>query len=344
VREAAEAVRAEVDANPTRFLTDTYWSRLHAARERVAAFLHADPAGLVFVPNATAGVATVLAALDLGADDEVVTTDHCYGAVRVALEKSPAAVRVAQVRLDASSEEEVVAAVMAPVSDRTRALVIDHVASPTGFAFPVAALVAAAQDRGLVVCVDAAHALAMVDVEVDALGADFWVGNLHKWLCGPRSAAVVVAAPAHRDRLRPLVPSHLYDLGLHLAFDWTGTFDPAPVLAAPVAIDWLTGLGWDAIRERQLSLAADGAAAVAAALGTSAPVADRFGSALRVAELPRTLTFDEARVVERRLRDEHRVEVPITGDGRWVRVSGAIYNEPADYLALAEALPSVLPG
>ena len=223
---------------------------------------------------------------------------------------------------------------------------IDHVASATGFAFPVEAIVQAAQARGIVVCVDAAHALAMLDVDVSALGADFWIGNLHKWLCAPRSAAVVVAAAQHRDRLRPLVPSHMYDLGLHLAFDWTGTFDPAPVLAAPVAIEWLTGLGWGEIRARQLTLAAAGAAAIADALGTGVPVGEQFASALRVIELHRPLTFDEARAVEQRLLAEHHVEAPITGlngEWRWVRVSGAIYNEPADYQALADALPSVLP-
>lgn len=345
VREAAAAVRAECDANPTRFLTRTYWERLGPVRRQLAGFLKADPAGLVFVPNATAGVATVLAALGLGPEDEVVTTDHCYGAVRVALEQGAAALRVARVPVDTTTDEDVVDAVLAAVTPRTRALVVDHVASATGFAFPVQRFVEAAHARGLVVCVDGAHALAMVDVDLAGLGADFWIGNLHKWLCAPRSAAVVVAAEPHRDRLRPLIPSHLYDLGLHLAFDWTGTYDPAPVLAAPAALDWLGQLGWEEVRSWQLARAAEGATAIAEALGTRVPVDDRYASALRVAELPEPLSFDQARAVEDRLREEHRIEVPITGiNGQWqyVRVSGALYNEPADYEALAAALPSLL--
>jgi isopenicillin-N epimerase len=346
VREAAEAIRAEADANPTHFLTRTYWERLHRARRQIAAFLHADADGLVFVPNATAGIATVLLAMQLTADDEIVTTDHCYGAVRVALRQTGATIREATVPLDCTEDDEVVAAILAETSQRTRAIVVDHVASSSGFAFPVAAIVEAAHARGIEVCIDAAHSLAMLDVDVTALGADYWVGNLHKWLCGPRSAAVVVAASQHREALRPLIPSHLYDDGLLLAFDWTGTFDPAPVLAAPTAVDWLTTLGWDAIRERQRALAAEGAAVVAEALGTRVPVIDRFASALRVADLPQPLTFDQARAVEQRLHDAG-IEVPITsmgGEWRLIRVSGAIYNQPSDYEALAAALSSVLAG
>ena len=345
VREAASEIRAEADANPTHFLTRTYWDRLYRVRRRVAAFLNADADGLVFVPNATAGIATVLASLQLTRDDEIVTTDHCYAAVRVALSKTGAQVRIAQVPLDSTDDEQVVAAVLAACTQRTVAIVVDHVASSTGFAFPVAAIVTAAHARGIVVCVDAAHSLAMLDNDLTELGADFWVGNLHKWLCGPRSAAVVVAAPQHRDALHPLVPSHMYDDGLLLAFDWTGTYDPAPVLAAPTAIDWLTELGWQEIRRRQRDLAADGAAVVAKALGTRVPVGDRFASALRVAELPEPLTFDRARAAERRLLEQHGIEVPITAmDGQWrlIRVSGAIYNDPSDYEALAAALPEVL--
>ena len=346
VREAADAIRAEADANPTDFLTRTYWDRLLRVRRRVATFLHADPEGLVFVPNATAGIATVLAAMRLAPGDEVVTTDHCYGAVRVALEQTPADLRIATVPLDSESDEQVVEAILAETSARTKAIVVDHVASSSGFTFPVDAIVRAAHERDIAVCIDAAHALAMLDVDVTALDADYWVGNLHKWLCAPRSAAVIVAAPQHRDMLRPLVPSHMYGEGLHLAFDWTGTYDPAPVLAAPAAINWLTHLGWEQIRARQRDLAAGGAAAIALALGTRVPVDEHFASALRVAELPQPLTFDQARAVERRLLEDHRIEVPImamTGAWRLVRVSGAIYNEPADYEALARALPHVLP-
>jgi isopenicillin-N epimerase len=351
VAEEAARVRAEADANPTHFLTRVYPGRLAQVRERLAGFLRADPDGLVFVPNATAGMATAIAGLGLGAGDEVVTTDHAYGAVRAALQHfsgtAGAQVRVAEVPLHVAEAQDVVDAVLAEVTPRTRALVVDHVASPTGMVLPVQALVEAGHQRGLRVVVDGAHALGMLDVDVTAIGADCWVGNLHKWLCAPRSAAVLVVAPEHREALRPLVPSHGFGGGLQPSFEWTGTFDPAPVLAAEVALAFHEELGWERVRERQRSLARDGAAVVAAALGTEVAVADAFAAALRVVRLPEPLDAETGLRVERRLSRRHQVEAPLThlhGEVRFVRVSGALYNEPADYEALAAALPEVLAG
>ena len=351
VREAAEDVRAAVDANPTHWLTRVYPVRLMEVRARLAAFLRTDPDGLVFVPNATAGMATAIAGLGLGAGDEVVTTDHAYGAVRAGLTHfsgtAGASVRVAEVPLDVAGVQDVVDAVLSEVTPRTRALVVDHVASPSGMVLPVPALVAAGHERGLQVVVDGAHALGMVDVDLAALGADVWVGNLHKWLCAPRTAAVMAVAPQHRAGLRPLVPSHGFGWGLQPSFDWTGTFDPAPLIAAETALEFHEQLGWDQVRSRQRALARDGAHVVAAALGTEVVVADDLAAAMRIVRLPVVLDLDAGMRVERRLRRLHQVEVPLTqlhGEVRFVRVSGGLYNEPADYEALAAALPEVLAG
>jgi isopenicillin-N epimerase len=351
VAESAAEIRAAVDANPTHWLTRVYPFRLMDLRDRLATWLRADADGIVFVPNATAGMATAIAALGLGPGDEVVTTDHAYGAVRAALTHfsgtAGASVRVAEVPLDVAGTQDVVDAVLAEVTPRTRALVVDHVASPTGMVLPVQALVDAGHERGLQVVVDGAHALGMLDVDVTALGADYWVGNLHKWLCAPRSAAVMAVAPQHRAGLKPLVPSHGFGWGLQPSFDWTGTFDPAPLLASEVALDFHEELGWNRVRERQRALARDGAVVVAAALGTEVAVADAFAAAMRVVRLPSPLDVESGLRVERRLRRLHQVEVPLThlhGEVRFVRVSGALYNEPADYEALAAALPEVLAG
>jgi isopenicillin-N epimerase len=351
VAEAAADIRDAIDANPTHWLTRVYPFRLIDLRERLAAWLRADADGLVFVPNATAGMATAIAGLGLGTGDEVVTTDHAYGAVRAGLTHfsgaAGASVRVASVPLDVRSAQDVVDAVLAEVTPRTRALVVDHVASPTGMVLPVQALVEAGHERGLQVVVDGAHALAMLDVDLSALGADVWVGNLHKWLCAPRTSAVMAVAPQHRAGLKPLVPSHGFGWGLQPSFDWTGTFDPAPMLASEAALAFHDELGWDQVRERQRSLARDGAAVVAEALGTEVVVADDFAAAMRVVRLPAPLDVETGMRVERRLRRLHQVEVPLThlhGEVRFVRVSGALYNEPADYEALAAALPEVLAG
>jgi isopenicillin-N epimerase len=194
------------------------------------------------------------------------------------------------------------------------------------------------------VLVDAAHAPGQIDVDLAATGADFWVGNLHKWVCSPRAAAIMSVAPQWRETIRPLVASHHYADGYRPGFDWTGTFDPVNVLAIPAALAYWDALGWDDVRSQQRALVDDGAKRVAAALGTSSPARDEFRAAMRVIELPRTLTDPQAREIETALSRDHRVEVSLMKlHGRdWVRVCGQVYNTTGDYDRLAAALPALL--
>ena len=348
VAEEQQRLRARIEQNPTRFFRNDLAELLDDARTRLATFLIADPDGVVFVANATTGVQTVLASLDLDADCEIVTTDHAYVGVRVQLDvaarRTGCAVKVVPLPLPLHDRREIVDIVASALNPATTLLVIDQVASPTGLVFPVADIAAAARAHGVPVLVDAAHAVGMLPVDVSALGVDFWVGNLHKWLCAPKSAAVLSVASPWRDRIRPLVPSAQYDDGLAPSFDWTGTSDPTPVLAALSACDFFDGLGWETVRQHNNALAASGARVIAAALGTAVPVADQLSGSMRIVDLGRELKPDAARSLEGRLFDKHRIEVPITGiDGhRWVRVSAQLYNRLTDYELLAEVLPGLL--
>jgi isopenicillin-N epimerase len=337
-----------MERNPTDFMSRRLPGALAEARAELAEFLGADPAGLVFVPNATAGVATVLAGLRLHRGDEVLTTDHRYGAVGVQLDvlaaRTGATVVEVELPLPLAGPDDVVEALTTALTSRTRVVVVDHVTSPTGIVMPVERLTAACRSRGVLTVVDAAHAPGMLALHVDALGADFWTGNLHKWLCGPKTGAVLWARPEHRASLRPLVPSHFHHDGLLPAFDWTGTYDPSPLLAAPAAVEFFGTLGWDDVRDHNRELAAAGARLVADALGTAPPVPDTMSGSMRVVPLGRTLDAPTARRVEQRLLAEHGVEVPLTptGSARFVRLSAQVYNCLDDYRRLAAALPRVL--
>jgi isopenicillin-N epimerase len=343
-----QRLRARIERNPTRFFRSDLAELLGDARTRFAAFLHADPDGVVFVANATTGVQTVLASLDLDASSEIVTTDHAYVGVRVQLDvlarRTGCVVKVVPLALPLRDPDEIVDVVTAALSPATTLLVIDQVASPTGVVFPVAAIAAAARAHGIPVLVDGAHAVGMLPVDVAALDVDFWVGNLHKWLCAPKSAAVLSVASPWRDRIRPLVPSAQYDDGLRPSFDWTGTSDPTPIFAALSACDFFDDIGWETMRGHNNALAASGARAVAAALDTDLPVADELSGSMRIIDLGRTLEPDAARSLEQRLYDEHRIEVPITAiDGhRWIRISAQLYNRMSDYELLADVLPGLL--
>jgi isopenicillin-N epimerase len=350
VGEAAAELRAMMERDPADLLARRLPTMIDAVRTQLAEFLCADEAGCVFVANATAGTATILAALAPGLQpgDEVLTTDHRYDAVGVQLAALAARTGitpvVAHVPLDVNSRAEVVTAITERITAHTKLLVIDAVASASGFLFPVAEIVAAAHDRGVPVLVDAAHAPGQTDVDLIATGADFWVGNLHKWICSPRAAAILSVAPRWRDTLRPLVPSHLYAEGYQPSFDWTGTFDPITLLAVPAALAFWDDRGWDHVRKQQSALVDDGAARVAAALGTTAPVADQFRAAMRVIELPIKVEPDRARQIEATLSSKHQVEISLMHlhETCWVRVCGQIYNTASDYDRLAAALPELV--
>ena len=347
VADAAAALRAEIEADPTDVFMRRWPAMVDDVRRRVAGFLRADPGELVFVANATSGTATVLASLPLAPGDEVVTTDHRYPAVasQVSL-LADRGVRVVEtsIALDVSTAADVVDRIVANVSDRTKLVVVDHIASPTGFVFPVAQIVEACHRAGVPVLVDGAHAPGQLDVDLGAIGADFWVGNLHKWVCSPRACAVLRVAPEWQQQVRPLVPSHDYREGFQPAFDWTGTFDAIPLLAVPAALDFWDDLGWDPVRRHQHRLATDGAAVVAARLGTRPPVRDEFTAAMRLVELPRPITKEEGRLLGERLTLEHKVTAYVTHhqDRSFFRLCGQLYNTPEHYERLADALQGLV--
>lgn len=327
VLEAQDRVRAELESDPTAFYVHTFDRRLAEVREYLATFLRADPEGLAFVTNATAGMQSVLASL---APRAVVATDHVYVGIRRQLERSGARVTEVAVPLEAPA-----APVLDAITDDTDLVVVDQIASPTTSVFPVAEIVRGAHERGVPVLVDAAHAPGMFEIDH---GADFWTGNLHKWCCAPKAAAVLHVAPAYRDRIRPPITSNLAGQGFLREFDWQGVVDLTALLAAPTAIDLLGGIGWESIRARNSALARDGAALVAETIGTSSFHAE--GVSMALVDPGPDLSYDEGLALHRRLYDEHRIQVPLTWwrERAWLRLSAQLYNELADYERLAELL------
>ncbi len=346
-----EAWRTAMEREPMTFLVRRLPELLESVRTEVATFLHADPDGVVFVDNATAGMQTVITGFPLGAGDEVLTTDHCYPAVleqlRLAVRAAGAQLRTAPVPLPAASRAAVADAVLSELSARTRLVVVDHVASCSGLVFPVEEIVDHCRRRGVAVLVDGAHAAGLLPVDVSQLGADFWVGNMHKWVCAPKASAVLYAAGQWREKLRPLVASHGVSLGYQQAFDWTGTRDPSAILAIPAALGFFRQAGWSRVRQRNNELASHGAKLAAERLGTWAEWADGDGlaAAMRLVPLPAPLAAPAGWELERRLADDHGVIVPVTHHGgrSWVRVSAQLYNTLADYERLADALVTQWP-
>src|SRR3990167_1371429 len=251
------ALRDEMEAEPVRFLSRELDDRLAGARQALAAFVGADADDLAFVANATGGVNAVLRSLRFSPGDELLTTDHAYNACRNALDfaasRAGARVLVAMIPFPLAAPEEVVEAVLAHVTPRTRLALLDHITSPTGLVLPIERLVAALAGRGVEVLVDGAHAPGMVPLDLGVLGAAYYSGNCHKWLCAPKGSAFLWVRRDRQPDIRPLTISHGASATrpgrsrFRLEFDWTGTDDPTAWLTVPRAIEYLGSLlpgGW----------------------------------------------------------------------------------------------------
>jgi isopenicillin-N epimerase len=359
VLEAQRLLRDRIEREPVDFYARDWWDLVRDARETVAAFIDAEPEGLVFVRNATEGINTVLRSLTFEPGDELLVTDHAYRACRFALDwvaaRAGARVVTVAVPLAGISSESVTEAVMAAVTSRTRFALMDHVSSETGLIMPIERIVRGLQERGVPTLVDGAHAPGMVPMELSGFRPAWYVANCHKWMCGPKSAGVLYIDEAYRDAVVPLSISHGRAMKLpegmsrlHAEFDWPGTIDPTPWLCVPEAIEFmgeqLSG-GWEAVRNRNRSIARYGRDRLCAALGIAQPAPDLMLGAMSSIPLP--LGPDQGfEALHTRLRTEFQIEVPIVASPTCpqplLRISAQLYNRHADYDRLVQALEQCL--
>jgi isopenicillin-N epimerase len=356
------ALRAELEAEPVRFLSRELDGRLDAARAALAAFVGADPDDLAFVTNATSGVNAVLRSRAFAAGDELLTTDHAYNACRNALafvaERWGARVVVVPVPFPVASPDAVVDAVLAKVTPRTRLALLDHVTSPTGLILPVERLTAALRGRGVDVLIDGAHAPGMLPLDLTALGATYYSGNCHKWLCAPKGSAFLWVRRDRQLDVRPLTISHGASAvrpgrsRFRLEFDWTGTTDPTAWLTVPRAIEYLGGLlpgGWPALMARNHALAVEARGLLGEALGTPPPCPDAMLGSLASVRLPDgdgAAGWRRVDPLQQRLFEGWGIEVPVmtwpAPPRRLLRISAQLYNRREHYERLAGALAKAL--
>ena len=360
VLEHQAELRNRMERQPVQFFVRDLEGMLDKARAELGRFIGAPEADLAWVPNATTAVNSVLRSFPLREGDELLTTDHEYNACRNILEfvahQASAKVVVVTLPFPLEHPQEVVDAVMSRVTDRTRVALLDHVTSQTGLVLPIEALVSQLRERGVETLVDAAHAPGMLRLDVEAIGAGWYTGNCHKWICAPKGAAFLYTRPDLQAQTRPAVISHganspRTDRSRYLIeFDWTGTDDPTPLLCVPEAIRFMAGLmagGWEAIRSNNHQLALRGRDVLCRALGLDAPCPDEMIGSLASLPLPdgsgelgnSPLYADP---LQDELLDEFGIEVPVipwpAPPHRLIRISGQVYNRDGDYERLARAL------
>ncbi|HSQ73170.1 MAG TPA: aminotransferase class V-fold PLP-dependent enzyme [Rubrivivax sp.] len=346
--------QVELERNPVAFLGRRSAGLLAEARQRLGRFLGVPGEDLVFLPNATHGVNTVARSLKLQPGDEVLATDHEYGACDATWEfvcrQHGAAYRRVAVPLpfDASSWAQ---RLLDAATPRTRVIFASHISSATALIFPVRELCEAARRRGITTLIDGAHAPGQIALDLTTVGADFYTGNCHKWLCAPKGAAFLHARPERQAELDAAVVSWGYVAGSsgHTGFDaytgssaferrlqWQGTRDLAAFLAVPAAIEFQRAHDWPAWRQGCHDMACALQRRVLARNGL-VPIApdEAFGQMV-----PIPVRTDAAAALREWLFSHHRIEVPVTqhAGASFVRVSVQAYNDEADLAALARAL------
>jgi len=367
VLEAQRRWQDQMEANPVDFLSRRSGQLLEQARQALARYLGAEPAHLAFVPNATTGVNIVARSLFLQAGDEILSTNHEYGACdaafRFACERCGAVYRKVTIALPYQAAE-FVDRLMAQVTPRTRLIFLSHLTSATALIFPVGALCAAARARGVMTLVDGAHAPGQIALSLEHIGADFYTGNGHKWMCGPKGSAFLHARPQHHAQLQAPVVSWGYvaeelQAGaktggpttakldhytgvdtLQRRLQWQGTRDISAWLALPEAISFQAAHGWPALQTHCHHMAVQAMHALCQRWGLEPIGQDQDFGQMTAVPVPEALAAN----LQERLLQESRIEIALTQhEGRpYLRISVQGYNTAAEVQSLLDA-PALRP-
>ncbi len=344
----------ELEREPVDFLSleRGFAARMRAAREALATFLGASADDLVYVPNATTGLNVVARSLPLQPGDEVLTSDHEYGALdrtwRLICRKRGARYVRREVPLPVESAEQVVEAIWSGVTRKTRVLFLSHITSPTAMILPLAELVQRARAEGIITVVDGAHAVGQIDLDLTALGVDFYAGNCHKWLMSPKGAAFLHARTEMQPLLEPLVVSWGWesdDPGVSRFVDeqeWTGTRDVAAYLAVPATLRFRRRHDWPEVQTACHALLREARDRIGCLTRLTPLTPDDPAWYRQMVTLP--LPPCDEQILQRALRMDHGIEIPVISwnDRPYLRVSVQGYNTAADIDTLLNALTRLL--
>jgi isopenicillin-N epimerase len=366
-----QELRDRLEREPVQFLVRELEGLWDQARHAMATFVGAPADDIVFVQNATAGVNTVLHALSFGPNDELLVTNQEYNASRnalnVAAEKWGAKIVVADIPFPVASEQQIIDAILEKVTPRTRLALLDHVISQTALVMPLEKIIRALAQRGVETLIDGAHAPGMLPLNLRQLGATYYTGNCHKWICAPKTAAFLYVPKEKQRLVRPLIISHganspRTDRSRFLIeFSWMGTSDPTPCLTVPEALRFMSTLhpkGWPGLMERNRELALEARKLLCQSLQIPLPCPPEMVGSMAAMSLP-PCPVDELStsplyrdVLQQRLYDEYRIEVPVVPwprpapgsplQPRLIRISAQAYNKIEDYQRLGSALQRLL--
>jgi isopenicillin-N epimerase len=356
VFEAYQAWQRKLEEQPVQFLGVDLDGLLQHSRQVLGEYIGAPASDIVYIPNATHGVNIVARSMLLAPGDEILTTDHEYGACnfawQFACQKSGAVYKQQPVQLPATSQDEIIEHFWQGVTNRTRVIFVSHITSPTALCLPVAEICDHARQAGIITVIDGAHAPGQVNLNLAHLGADFYTGNCHKWMLAPKGAGFLFARPEVQHLLEPLVVSWGYQSKISPPresafidlFQWTGTKDPAAALSVPAAIEFMNKHDWGTVQQRCHALLKNTLQHLSTLIGLPALYSLDSHLYFQMGTIP-IPTVKDLNELKQRLLQDYRIEIPtIDWNGRhFLRLSVQGYNSEADLDALLQALSSLLP-
>lgn len=344
----------KLERQPVKFLGRDFDDHMNTSREILAAELQTNANNLVYIPNATYGVNIVAQSLKLQPGDEILTTDHEYGACDYTWEflckKNGASYVRKAIPLPIADPQTVAQEFLAGISERTKVIFISHITSPTAIKFPVEMICKVAREKGILTVVDGAHAFGQIALALDTLGADFYTSNCHKWALSPKGAAFLYVRPEVQPLVDPIVVSWGFGIedfsktGSRFVdfFQWAGTKDPAAYLSVPAAIAFSKENNWQDVRKKCKQYLDRTIADVTSLPGFASIYSDNENYT-QLASIQIPDQFDVAQL-KSYLYEEHKVELPVLvwADKKMIRVSIQGYNNEEDIDALVKGLKTAL--
>jgi isopenicillin-N epimerase len=351
VLEAQHRWQTEMEIQPVEFLGRRAHTLLSTSIEILADFLHTERDNLVYVTNATTAMNIVAHSLELGPGDEVLSTDHEYGAMdrtwRFLSQKFGFSLVSQPIPVPLTTKEAIIDQFWRGVTPRTKAISISHITSPTALIFPVKEICRRARAAGILTVVDGAHAPGQIALNLTDLDADFYAGNLHKWLCAPKGSAFLFANPGVQNMIRPLTVSWGWENPDRTCpewidyLEWSGTRDLSAFLAVPDAIEYEKSHDWTTVQSDCHHLLSNIRSQIHDLFAEPAlcPDSPEWYAQMASIELPRM----DPGLLKTTLYDTYQVEVPVIEwqDKLLIRVSIQAYNTPADGNHLVEALKKI---
>ncbi len=348
VFETYQKIQRELEWQPVDFLGRRADGMLAEARAALGKYLNADPEDLVFCMNATLGLNTMIKSLKLEPGDEILTTNHEYGALNNTwaffCQKTGAKYINYPMPLPVTTHADFVERFWTGVTPRTKVIFISHITSPTALIFPVKEICRRAREAGILTIIDGAHVPGQIPLDLTDIDADFYSGNLHKWMCAPKGSAFFHARKSIQKMVEPLVISHGWtDPSFIQQNQWQGTRDISAFLSVPAAIEFLEANNWTSVRAACHELASEARKQVAAMTGVApvTPEGTEWYSQMALLALPPETDIN---AFKNRLYDDFRIEIPQIDWNGWkgVRVSFQGYNNSNDLEHLLSGLQAVL--